>query len=109
MNLTTARIPGGWNIADMTPCNLPQKAASAFTVLDGLVGAGYEPVLYCGTHALMADIQVNQVIEFQNLFLDRMRNSYKDVLDELQSGVVSPRSEDVLKRVASDVCHHLGK
>ena len=66
-------------------------------------------VLYCGTHALMAGIQVNQVIEFQTLFLDRMRNSHKSVLDELQSGVVSPASEEVIKSVAAEVCHHLGK
>ena len=66
-------------------------------------------VLYCGTHALMAGIQVNQVIEFQTLFLDRMRNSNKAVLDELQSGVVSQASEDVIKSVAAEVCHHLGK
>ncbi len=66
-------------------------------------------VLYCGTHALMAGIQVNQVIEFQTLFLDRMRNSHKAVLDELQSGVVSQASEDVIKSVAAEVCHHLGK
>ena len=66
-------------------------------------------VLYCGTHALMAGTQVNQVIEFQTLFLDRMRNSHKAVLDELQSGVVSQASEEVIKSVAAEVCHHLGK
>lgn len=43
------QIPGGWNIADMQPCNLPQKAASAFSAaLDSLTGADYEPVLYVG-------------------------------------------------------------
>lgn len=49
MNPNAIHTPGGWNIADMTPCNLPQKAASAFSgVMDGLTGADYEPVLYVG-------------------------------------------------------------
>ena len=49
MNVTVTHVPGGWSIADMTPCNLPQKAASAFSAtLESITGAGYEPVLYCG-------------------------------------------------------------
>ena len=40
---------GGWNIDEMKPCKMPQKAASAFTAaLGGVVGAEYEPVLYVG-------------------------------------------------------------
>ena len=66
-------------------------------------------VLYCGTRGLMADIQVSQVIEFQALFLDRMRNSHSDILEELEAGKVSPEAEKILSRVASDVCHHLGR
>ncbi len=40
---------GGWDISELKSCNLPQKAASAFTgaTMD-LVGATYEPVLYVG-------------------------------------------------------------
>lgn len=46
----SAFITGGWNIASMNPVNLPQKAASAFTgAMENIIGAGYEPVLYCGT------------------------------------------------------------
>ena len=41
---------GGWNLDEMKSCNLPQKAASAFTaVTGGLVGADYQPVLYVGS------------------------------------------------------------
>lgn len=40
---------GSWNIDEMKPCNLPQKAASAFTaVMLKVVGADYMPVLYVG-------------------------------------------------------------
>ena len=66
-------------------------------------------VLYCGTHALMADIEVAQVREFQQLFLDRMRAAHKDVLDEFAAGKVSPESEKIVCEVAKEVCLHLGK
>ena len=66
-------------------------------------------VLYCGTKALMSDIRVDQVIEFQTLFLDAMRASHQDVLDELGRGVVSEGAEKTIREVASHICRHLGK
>lgn len=40
---------GGWRLADITACNLPQPAASGFSaVFDQMAGASYLPVLYCG-------------------------------------------------------------
>ena len=52
MNLNNMKV-GGWKIADMTPVNLPQKAASAFIgATEKLVGANYEPVLYAGAQAV---------------------------------------------------------
>ncbi|MBQ3819945.1 MAG: F0F1 ATP synthase subunit alpha, partial [Bacteroidales bacterium] len=66
-------------------------------------------VLYCGTRSLMADIGVEDVLDFQKLFLERMRASHPDILDELGRGIVSDRAEDIIKKVASEVCLHLGK
>ncbi len=41
---------GSWDISEMKSCNLPQKAASAFSaVTGGLMGADYQPVLYVGS------------------------------------------------------------
>ena len=45
-----AMILGGWDLSALKACNLPQKAASAFSaVTGGLVGAEYMPVLYVGS------------------------------------------------------------
>ena len=66
-------------------------------------------VLYCGTRSLMADIGVEDVLDFQRLFLERMRASHPDILDELGRGIVSDRAEDIIKKVAAEVCLHLGK
>lgn len=76
-----------------------------------LVQAQYSPmpvgeqvaVLYCGTHALMADLSVDQVPEFQGLFLDRMRAGHQDVLDALGSGKIDESMTSVIENVASAV------
>ncbi len=76
-----------------------------------LVQAQYSPmpvgeqvaVLYCGTHALMADLSVDQVPEFQSLFLDRMRAGHQDVLDALGCGKIDESMTSVIEKVASAV------
>ena len=76
-----------------------------------LVQAQYSPmpvgeqvaVLYCGTHALMADLSVDQVPEFQGLFLDRMRAGHQDVLDALGGGKIDESMTSVIEKVASAV------
>ena len=61
-------------------------------------------ILYCGTHALMADIALDKVSEFEHLFLDRMRASHKDALDTLSAGKIDEGVEAVLQKVAAEVC-----
>ena len=76
-----------------------------------LVQAQYSPmpvgeqvaILYCGTHALMADLQVDQVPEFQSLFLDRMRAGHKDVLDALGVGKLDESMTSVIEETAAAV------
>ena len=59
-------------------------------------------VLYCGTHALMKDIPVERVGEFQNLFLERMRASHQDTLDLLGQGRFDESLSSVLEKVAAE-------
>ena len=61
-------------------------------------------VLYCGTHGLMKDISLDQVHEFDVLFLERMRATHQtDVLDKLSAGKVDPELFNVIEDVASGV------
>ena len=60
-------------------------------------------VLYCGTHALMSELRVDQVIEFQGLFLDRMRGAHQDVLDALSAGTVPDEAARVIEEEAAAV------
>ena len=64
-------------------------------------------ILYCGTHALMADIALDKVSEFEHLFLDRMRASHRDVLDTLSAGKIDEGVEAVLQKVAAEVCSQI--
>lgn len=44
---------GGWTLAPMEGCNLPQKVATGFSqVTEAMVGAKYVPVLYVGTQVV---------------------------------------------------------
>lgn len=48
-----ANIQGGWELANMQACNLPEKVASGFgEVTQSMVGAKYLPVLYVGTQVV---------------------------------------------------------
>ena len=61
-------------------------------------------ILYCGTKALMKDIPVSRVREFQTAFLDRMRASHSaDVLTPLGEGRLTPEIEQTLADVAASV------
>lgn len=61
-------------------------------------------VLYCGTHGLMKDISLDQVHEFDVLFLERMRATHQtDVLDKLSAGKVDLELFNVIEDVASGV------
>ena len=61
-------------------------------------------VLYCGTHALMRDIPVDRVQEFQELFLDRMRAAHKDdVLSPLAAGKMTDEIGATIEAVAAAV------
>lgn len=41
---------GGWKLAEMQPCALPEKVATGFgEITKTLLGAKYVPVLYAGT------------------------------------------------------------
>ena len=64
-------------------------------------------ILYCGTHALMADLQVDQVIEFQGLFLDRMRGAHADILAALSDGRMPDDAPAVIEQEAADICRLL--
>ena len=66
-------------------------------------------ILYCGTNALMAEIELDMVKEFENHFIHRMKDLHADVLAELEAGKVSEQAESTIREVASSVCKMLNQ
>ncbi|MBR5594462.1 MAG: F0F1 ATP synthase subunit alpha [Bacteroidaceae bacterium] len=61
-------------------------------------------LLYCGTKNLLQEIAVDRVPEFEKLFLDVLRSSYKEsVLDVLSAGLLNADVEKLMTDVAADV------
>ena len=61
-------------------------------------------ILYCGTRALMKDIPLERVDDFQTAFLDRMRSMHKeDVIDPLGEGQYTPEIIAILEEEAAVV------
>ena len=67
-------------------------------------------ILYCGTKGLMKDIEVSQVHEFQDSFLETLRAMHqKDVLDVLATGVINDDVTKIIAEVAAATCMKLKK
>lgn len=61
-------------------------------------------VLYCGTHALMRDIPITKVQDFQDAFLKKMRASHQeDVLKPLADGHLDDAVAKIIEQEAEDV------
>lgn len=61
-------------------------------------------LLYCGTKNLLQGIAVDKVPEFEKLFLDVLRSSYKEsVLDVLSAGVLNAEVEKLMTDAAAGV------
>ncbi len=61
-------------------------------------------VLFCGTNALMRDIPVTRVREFQDLFLDRLRAAHKDdVIAPLAAGKMTDEIGEIIRTEAAAI------
>lgn len=61
-------------------------------------------ILYCGTRGLMADIPVDKVRDFQEIFLERLRTSHQtDVIDQLAAGIINEEITHAIEKVAKEV------
>ena len=61
-------------------------------------------ILYCGIHALMSEIAIDQVPEFQSDFLTRMKAAHqKDVLEPLSAGKIDETITGIIENEAAAV------
>lgn len=60
-------------------------------------------ILYCGVHGLMHDVPVELIRECQDQFLESMRSTYKDVIDNLASGKLLDEDVKIIEEVMGNI------
>ena len=61
-------------------------------------------ILYCGIHGLLREVPLERVSDFQNLFLEYLRDNHSsDVLDVLASGSINEQVTGLIEKVANDI------
>ena len=64
-------------------------------------------ILYCGTHALMSSIKIDQVKEFEKRFLNQMQTSHHEIINDLGNGIITDNDTEIIENTASLVCKSL--
>ncbi len=82
---------------------LKQPQYTPFAVEDQIA------ILYCGTKALLKDVPLNKVKEFEAAFLDILRQQHKSVLEQLKKGVINDEITGTLEKVAKDLTKKYAK
>jgi F-type H+-transporting ATPase subunit alpha len=60
-------------------------------------------IIYCGTQALLKQVPVGKVKEFEVEFLELLELSHSDVLKTLSNGIIDEGVTKVLEKVAADL------
>lgn len=60
-------------------------------------------IIYCGTKALLKDIPVNKIREFETDFLEYLELKHKDVLKQLRDGQLSDDITKTLEQAAAEI------
>ncbi len=67
-------------------------------------------LLYCGTHGLLADIEVEQVTEFEKEFLKTLELTHtEDVLNPIKKGQFDDKIIAILEKTAQEVIRRIKK
>ena len=60
-------------------------------------------IIFCGTNALLANIPVGRVKEFEIEYLDFLDVKHKEVMKSLQQGTITIKEEEILEKVAREL------
>ncbi|MDF1571540.1 MAG: F0F1 ATP synthase subunit alpha [Bacteroidales bacterium] len=60
-------------------------------------------IIYCGTKGLLSGIEIGQVQQFQEEYLELLELKHKDVLQQLAKGKLDDKITSVLEEVAKDI------
>ncbi len=60
-------------------------------------------IIYCGTMALLKDVPVSKVREFEKEYLELLDLNHRDVLDKLRDGILNNDITGILEKVAGEI------
>ncbi len=60
-------------------------------------------IIYCGTMALLKDVPVSKVKEFEKEYLELLDLNHRDVLDKLRDGILNSEITGILEKVAGEI------
>ena len=60
-------------------------------------------IIYCGTMALLKDVPVSKVRDFEKEYLELLDLKHQDVLEKLREGIINNDITDVLEKVAGEL------
>jgi F-type H+/Na+-transporting ATPase subunit alpha len=66
-------------------------------------------IIYCGTKALLRDIPVSKVKEFEAKYLEYLEIKHKDILQKLKEGVLNDDITQVLEDAAKEIAFQFKK
>ncbi|MBP3716535.1 MAG: F0F1 ATP synthase subunit alpha [Paludibacteraceae bacterium] len=61
--------------------------------------------IYCGTKGLMNDVPVDKIHEFEKNFIELMRSTHNDVMEQLKNGVLNDEISQILEKEASVIAN----
>ena len=64
-------------------------------------------LMYCGTKGLLKNIKVNQVKEFEKLFLEKLELEFADTLKSLKKGVLNDEVTGNIEKAAKEIVDKL--
>ncbi len=65
-------------------------------------------ILYCGTHGLLKNIQLDRVLEFEKEFISTIDLSHKeDLLEPLKQGIMNDEIGKIIETVAAEVVNSM--
>jgi len=60
-------------------------------------------IIYLGTHGLLQNVEVNKIRDFEVDFLNQMRTSHSDILEELAGDELSDKAIEVIEKLAAEM------
>ena len=61
--------------------------------------------IYCGTKGLMNDVPVDKIHEFEKNFIELMRSTHNDVMEQLKNGILNDEISQILEKEAAVIAN----